>query len=73
MGWSLLLDVGCWHNLGWQVEPFSEVVEALRGEGVVVVLPGELGLDVASGGERLKGFDDLGRGEELVLECRILV
>merc|ERR1712093_528887 len=36
---SLLLDVGSWDNLSGEVKPFAEVVEALRGEGVVVVLP----------------------------------
>jgi hypothetical protein len=35
------------------VEPLAEVVEALRGEGVVVVLPREAGLHIAAGGERL--------------------
>jgi hypothetical protein len=36
---TLLLDVGLGHDLGGQVEPLAEVVETLRGEGVVVVLP----------------------------------
>jgi len=36
---SLLLDVSRRHNLSWEVEPFSEVVETLRSQGVVVVLP----------------------------------
>ena len=54
---ALLLNVRRGHDLGWQVQPFAEVVQALRGEGVVVVLPGELGLDVAAGGERLAGLD----------------
>lgn len=34
-----LLDVGLGNDLGGKVEPLAEVVEALRGEGVVVVLP----------------------------------
>lgn len=46
-------------DLSWEVEPFSEVVKALWGEGVVVVLPGELGLEVASGGEGLSCLYDL--------------
>jgi hypothetical protein len=41
------------------MEPFPEIVEAFRGQGVVVVLPGELGLEVAAGGKGLTGFDDL--------------
>jgi len=36
---ALLLDVGLGHNLGGEVKPLAEVVETLRGEGVVVVLP----------------------------------
>jgi hypothetical protein len=36
---ALLLDVRLGHNLGREVEPLTEVVETLRGEGVVVVLP----------------------------------
>lgn len=35
----MLLDVGSWDNLSRKVKPFTEVVKALRGEGVVVVLP----------------------------------
>lgn len=33
---ALLLDVGLGNDLGGEVEPLAEVVEALRGEGVVV-------------------------------------
>jgi hypothetical protein len=36
---SLLLDVGGRDDLSWEMEPLAEVVETLRGEGVVVVLP----------------------------------
>jgi hypothetical protein len=46
---TLLLNVGSRHDLGGDVEPFTEVVETLGGEGVVVVLPGETGLDVSTG------------------------
>ncbi len=63
---SLLLDVSRGDDLSRQVQPFAQVVEALGGEGIVVVLPGELGLDVATGGEGLQGFDDL---EFSALEC----
>jgi hypothetical protein len=41
------------------VEPLAKVVETLRGEGVVVPLPGELRLDVAAGGQGLAGLDDI--------------
>ena len=55
---SLLLDVGGRNNLGGQVQPFAEVVETLGGQGVVVVLPGELGLDIAPGVQGLARLDD---------------
>lgn len=55
---SLLLDVCSGNDLGGEVEPLSEVVETLGGEGVVVVLPGELGLDVAAGVQGLESLDD---------------
>lgn len=55
---SLLLDVGGRDDLGGEVQPFAEVVEALGGQGVVVVLPRELGLDIAAGVERLQSLDD---------------
>ncbi len=54
----LLLDVGGRDDLGGEVEPLPEVVETLGGEGVVVVLPRELGLDVAARGQGLEGLDD---------------
>lgn len=54
---ALLLDMRRGYDLSRQVQPFAEVVQAFWGEGVVVVLPGELGLDVAAGGERLAGLD----------------
>lgn len=54
----LLLDVGGGDNLGGEVKPLPEVVETLRGEGVVVVLPRELGLDVAARGQGLASLDD---------------
>jgi hypothetical protein len=54
---SLLLDVSCWNDLSWEMKPLAEVVETLWGEGVVVVLPGELSLDIATGGEGLKSLD----------------
>jgi len=54
----LLLDVGSGNDLGGEVEPLPEVVETLGGEGVVVVLPRELGLDVAARGQGLESLDD---------------
>ena len=55
---SLLLDVGGRNDLSGEVKPLPEVVETLGGEGVVVVLPRELGLDVATRGQGLAGLDD---------------
>jgi len=55
----LLLDVGSRNDLSGEVQPLPEVVETLRGEGVVVVLPGELGLDVAARGQGLARLDDI--------------
>jgi hypothetical protein len=51
--------VGGRDDLGGEVEPLAEVAEAGLSQGVVVVLPRELGLDVAAGGERLARLDDL--------------
>jgi hypothetical protein len=36
---TLLLDVRLGHDLGRQMEPLAEVVETLRCQGIVVVLP----------------------------------
>lgn len=55
---ALLLDVGGRNNLGGEVKPFAEVVETLGGQGVVVVLPRELSLDIAAGSQRLASLDD---------------
>jgi hypothetical protein len=72
---ALLLDVGCWDNLGGEMKPLSEVVEAFRREGVVVPLPRELGLEVAAGGQGLAGLDDLNRivstWDVAMMHCRI--
>jgi hypothetical protein len=56
---ALLLDVGLGNDLGREVEPFAEVVETLRGEGVVVPLPREAGLEVTARGQRLASLDDV--------------
>ena len=58
---ALLLDVGRWDNLSGQVKPFAEVIKTFGGQGVVVVLPCELRLEVAARGEGLAGLDDLFR------------
>jgi hypothetical protein len=56
---SLLLDVRSRDNLSGKVEPFAKVVETLRSESVVVVLPWELGLDITARSERLAGLYDV--------------
>jgi hypothetical protein len=55
----LLLDVSRGDNLSGKVEPFAEVVETFRSESIVVILPRELGLDIATGGKRLAGLDNV--------------
>jgi hypothetical protein len=55
---SLLLDVRSRDDLGRKVKPFSEIVETLGGESVVIVLPRELSLDIATGSQRLAGLDN---------------
>ena len=50
-----LLLHGHWDNFWWEVEVFSEVFNTFVGEGPVVVSPGELLLDQATGGQRLAG------------------
>jgi hypothetical protein len=55
---TLLLNVGGRNDLGGEVKPFAEVVEALGGQSVVVPLPAELGLDITAGGERLARLND---------------
>ena len=56
---ALLLDVGLGDDLGGKVQPLAEVVKTLGGEGVVVPLPRELGLEVAAGSQGLASLDDL--------------
>jgi len=51
--------VGLGDDLAGEVEELSEVVQTLGGEGVVVPLPRELGLDVSLGSQGLHGLDDL--------------
>jgi len=54
---GLLVGVG--DDLAGKVEELPEVVQTLGGEGVVVPLPRELGLDESLGGQGLHGLDDL--------------
>lgn len=55
-GWSTLQS-GDWQDTLWNVQLGSEEVHTLVSQGVVVVLPRELGLDVTLGGQRLQGLD----------------
>lgn len=62
--WSLgflrsVLQVGSWDNVLRQVQVVSQELNTFLSQGVVVVLPGELGLDVALGGQGLQGLDDV--------------
>ena len=50
--------MGSWDNLSWEVQVLSEVLKTLVGEGVVVPLPAELGVDEALGGQGLHNLDD---------------
>jgi len=52
------LFVGCRDNFSREVQPFTEVLDTLGCDGVVVVLPRELGLDETLGCQTLEGFDD---------------
>jgi hypothetical protein len=56
---SLLLDVRSRNNLGRKMKPFSQVVKTFGSEGVVIVLPWELGFDVTTGSEWLAGLDNV--------------
>ena len=58
---ALLLDVRGRNDLSGQVQPFAQVVETLGSKSIVVVLPGELCLEVAARGEGLASLDDLER------------
>lgn len=57
-----LLDVRGGDDFSGEMQPFAEVVETLSSQGVVVVLPRELGLKVAARGQGLAGFNDLDKG-----------
>ena len=70
-GWlitSLALQGGR-HNLWWQMEEVTQVLDALIGEVPVVVAPGELLVDVATRLERLQGLDNVQVG---AVDLRVL-
>ena len=48
---ALLFDVGGRDDFGGKVEPFAKIVQAFGSKGVIVPLPRELGLEVATGRE----------------------
>lgn len=54
--------------------PFTKVLYTFGGDGVVVVLPGELSLDESSGCQALQSLDDLEIGDIklVVLWCVII-
>lgn len=56
LSWSTLQS-GDWQNSLWDVQLLSKVVYTLVSQGVVVVLPRELSLDVTLGGQGLQGLD----------------
>lgn len=41
------------------MEPFAQIIETLRSQGVIVPLPRKLRLKVSTRGERLASFDNL--------------
>lgn len=61
--WSLVLrsvlQVGSWDNVFWQVQVVSQEFNTFFGQGVVVVLPRELSLDVTLRGQGLQSLDDI--------------
>lgn len=57
--WSRLLQSGLWSNGLWEVEVLTQVLNTLIGKGVVVVLPGELSLNVTLRGQGLQSLDDI--------------
>lgn len=58
MSWGTLQS-GHWQDSLWDVQLLSKEVHTFVGQGVVVVLPGELSLDETFGGQRLQGLDDI--------------
>lgn len=64
--WSLSqIKVGIKHDIKYEYDyaPFAEILQTLIGEGVVVILPRELGLDIALGCKALHGLDHLQVGD----------
>jgi hypothetical protein len=64
-----LLDVRSRNDFGGEMQPFSEIVETLGGESVVVVLPRELSLHISTRVERLACLDNK---EVLRVDVRVL-
>lgn len=58
LGWGTLQS-GHRQDTLWDVQLLSEEVHTLVSQGVVVVLPRELSLDVTLGGQGLQGLDDV--------------
>lgn len=54
-----VLHVSTWDDVLWQVQVFSQELDTLFSQGVVVVLPRELGLDVTLGSQRLQSLDNV--------------
>ena len=54
-----IVQVSTWNNVFWNVQVFSQVINTVFSQGVVVVLPRELGFDVTFGGQRLHSLDDV--------------
>ena len=48
---ALLLDMCGGHDLSRQVKPLAKIVEPLWCESIVIVLPRELGLEIAARGQ----------------------
>lgn len=53
------MQSGLWSNGLWEVEVLTQVLNTLIGKGVVVVLPGELSLNVTLRGQGLQSLDDI--------------
>ena len=56
---ALLLNVRSRNNLSRKMKPLPQIIEALRGEGIIIVLPGKAGFNISAGSKRLASFDHL--------------
>ena len=66
---TLLFDMRCGNDLRGEMEPFAEVIKSFGSKGVVIPLPGELGLEITTGGKGLARFDHL-RDSALAVKIR---